>query len=215
MSILARDGFVQADGGLDGTKWTTLTSEGAPQVSGGNVQAVAVGTDSGAYYSGISDWPRNQWAQCKIVTLNTNNQRAGGVNLRCSTSARTYYRMFALGALGASATVQIWKFVAGTGSQIAISGAITIASLAYLWACVYDEGATNRLIIRINGIQMLTGTDNAIASGSAGIGLFTDVGAATDAQITDWSAGSLMNRKVLARPGSTTYGKMKMGGMFR
>lgn len=184
MSTLASDNFNRANGGL-GSSWTTVTGNGAPQINTSQVNTVAVGNDSYAYYNGVS-WPADQWSQCALKTVTGASGKAAGPIVRAVPGANTFYLFHAEGVIGSSTVLEIRKCIAGAYTTIATTGATSTVATGDV---LYLEVQGTTLVARKNGTFVLSVTDSSIGTGNAGIGVFSDTGAVTDAALDDWSGG--------------------------
>lgn len=186
MTILASDNFNRADGGL-GANWTTQSGSSSPQIRSNLVEVLVAGGAAGnAIYTAIT-WPNDQYAQVKILTLNTNLNKEASVWVRAITSEVTGYIFTAFGPFGSTATLKIRRFNNAALTTLWDSGASeTIAANDVLRGEII--GSTVRLLI--NGSLRQSVVDGTpIASGSAGIGIHVISGATADSQIDDWEGG--------------------------
>ena len=182
----ASDDFNRADGGL-GANWTTITGALVPQIVSNQVQLPSVGGAIGAQalYTAIT-WPANQYAKCRVITLNTSNGRSAHVILRGTTAARTQYECLVQGPLGATCTLRIDRLVAGALTNLAITGANqTVNSGDVLMGTIV--GSTIRLYI--NDVLKLEASNGTHTSGTPGLVLYSSTGLVTDSQLDDWEGG--------------------------
>ena len=188
---LASDTF-PTNGPLAGN-WTTITGADAMTVAAGAVQDAAVdGNDAAARYTAVT-WPNDQYAECAIVAASTTNAGAGPI-VRASTTANTYYRATVKGPFGATAVIRIEKFLTGVYSS-SPSGNVTITLAAndIIRLSVTTSGSNAVLTATQNGVTRVSWTDStaAILTGQAGLAVFVDSGAATDAIADNWAGGSI------------------------
>lgn len=182
MTTLATDDFNRADGAI-GANWTANPGGAAPVIVSNKAEDNA-GGDSGAVYSAVV-FPNDQWAQ--VVRTGGDG---GGVQLRGSTAAYTFYLINIEGAFGASATLLFARFSAGSFTSIS-SQTVTFNSGDTLYAEV--QGTT--LLAKKNGAALGSSTTDAnIGSGKAGLFGFSNYIA------DDFAAGDF------AAAGGTTRG---------
>ena len=182
MALPATDNFNRANGGL-GANWAIIA--GNAQIVSNVVQTEFVGTDSSSRWN-TDTFANDQYAQITAVAAVTGTTRLVGALLRGSAVATTFYACSARGPLGASATAEIRKNIAGSTTVLS-SGTATIAANDLVKGTVI--GTTIALLI--NGVSNRSTTDSAIASGSAGLFVFVDTGAETDAKIDNWEGGNV------------------------
>jgi hypothetical protein len=160
--VSASDNFNRADANPIGGNWTTITSEGALAIGTNVVYAVNENLDGGAYYTGIT-WPNDQYSELEVTDSQANGLGTGiGVNVRCSTSARTYYRLVI--DSGGSPNIELKKAVANTFTSLGTYTATFVNGQKLKLAV---QGTT--LTVFYNGVSLGTVTDSAIASGKGGI----------------------------------------------
>ena len=159
MAVLATDNFNRANSADLGTSWDVMTAETAFNISANAAVPSNPASDASESYNAVA-WPNDQYSQALIPVVGTGGQTTGtGVALRMSTTARTYYRIVV-----ASSGTEIAKFVAGVYTSLATD--------ATVWAngdTAYASAVGTTLQVRRNGINLLSTTDSAIASGRAGI----------------------------------------------
>lgn len=210
--VLATDNFNRANNPIStGGDWSIIPGLSMPNIVSNQVVPNNNGgiSDSVAYQN-TATWPNDQYAQIKIVTVNTATSRSVGVALRAATGAETFYAVNIRGPLGAGATLNINKAVAGAYTTLVSSGSKTVASGDRLRGTVKDTTITAYL----NGSAIASGsvTDSAISSGKAGVRLFVDAGVVGDAVLDDWEGGDFQNttttiRKTQLRPAPFKPGK--------
>lgn len=180
-SGLVCDSFDRANGGL-GASWTTVASEAAPQISGNGFVTNGVGSDSAAFYSGVT-WPNDHYSQVRVITANTANTRAVCGATRIQAGSHQFYRGCVLGPLGAGATCIIQPV---PGYSTVASGTCTVAANDRLR--LSSVGSTHT--ITINGASVgVSGTDATYAAGNSGIAIYVDTGSQADAKGDDYEGG--------------------------
>jgi len=196
MAILGTESF-SGTGDL-GANWTVVTGFDMPQQTGGICQPLTSNVNCFAVYSAVA-WPDDQYAKCKVVTVNTDIGKENNILLRFSTSARTGYEYKVRGPLGTtSATLDIYRFNAGAATQLATLGSQTVNSGDILKGTAI--GTTLKLYI--NDVEKLSVSDGSpITSGKAGIGPFSNT-SITDAQSDDWEGGDFSGAITGLRPAS-------------
>lgn len=176
-TTLASDDFNRADGAL-GSNWTTIVSTTAPAIVSNTIHDQGAAASSGAFYSGVPNWPSDSWAQ---ITLVTQEASAGsqGVGLRIQPAAYSGYLGF---------------FDAGTGNlrirRVDAGAATNLVAVAYTFAAndvLRFEAIASQLRLYINDVLKLATFDTTYKTGSAGYIGFRQ---AADNSCDDWSAGS-------------------------
>lgn len=194
MALPATDNFNRADGPIGGGNWARYAL-GVPAIISSTICVTeGVGSDSCAAWT--ADTPNaDQYAQVKLITLNTSTQRAAGLLLRGGATgigaSLNGYVGLARGPFGASTTLVIWKFVSGGQSQLT-STTTTVAANDILKFTATGTSTTT-LTLYINGAQALQTTDSSspLTSGFGGIYIFTDAGVQSDAAIDDFEVGNV------------------------
>lgn len=185
--------------GTDGTALSATGSWGAYGASHNEAQIVtnacrcqAVGTDSANGWT--ADAPAaNQYGKLKLLTLNTNTQRAAGVMVRCATTgggaSLSGYIGMVRGPFGATTPLEIWKFTSGSQATLT-TGTAVVAANDILKVEATGSGTIN---VYINDVLKLTTTDasSPFASGGGGIYVFTDSGATSDSVVDDYEIGNI------------------------
>jgi hypothetical protein len=180
MALPATDAFTRADGGL-GANWSTAGAGlFGPAIVSNQVQANAVGNDSGAIWNADA-FPNDQYAKVTLKTLNTDNAKLVGVQLRCNAGTNDGYQCCVRGPFGATSPIEIRdnRVAIATGTAVVAANDVLLGNVV---------GTT--ITLYINGVQKLQTTDATWTAGSAGVYLFVDSGAATDAVLDDFEAGS-------------------------
>lgn len=157
---LATDNFTGGDANPIGGNWTTLSSgPSALQRVSNAVQGTDTGSRNGAYYNAVSA-PNDQWSSLVITA-------AGGghgpcVVVRAAVGADSYYAFCPIDAGGDA--FDLAKVVAGAYTSL--------SSDFSAWAPgdtikIEAQGTTIRGFI--NGVEVASVTDSALASGQFGI----------------------------------------------
>jgi len=182
MAILATDNFNRANANPIGSPWTTASGESAMQIVSNACTPSSTAADCGAYHSTIT-WPNDQYSKAKLSVSGTAGSQAGAVlKVRQASGARTCYQLEVDHA--ATLNVCISKVVAGAFTSLTGFPVTQAWTDGDTWE-IRAVGTT--LKVFRNGVQVgPTATDNAIASGSAGIG-YSSV--ETSCTIDDWEGG--------------------------
>lgn len=177
------DDFNRANANL-AAPWGTMSGEVTFAVVANQCTPTGgLGSDAANYYNNV--FGNDQYSQFVLKALSggtPSTDSGGGPAVRCSTSARTYYRIIIHAA--ASNNTVIAKFVAGAFSLV--SGYATVP-----WAVndvVRVEVSGTRITVKRNGSSVLSFTDSSIASGVAGIDYSSAI---TGFTIDDWEGGDL------------------------
>ena len=182
--ILATDTFDRSNGGL-GANWTTVSGMQNPTIASNVVQPAGVaGAESKAIYSAIT-WPDNQYSKIQIITLFDSGKSVSAV-VRGLSAAWTGYECHAIGPIGSTATLKIFRLDAGAATQLAATAADQTIASGDSMTCV-AQGTSIYLLI--NNVQKLLATDATYASGSAGIGAWSSAVNANRAQLDNWEGG--------------------------
>jgi len=176
MSILATDNFNRADSGNLGTNWTIVTSMGGFTIVANEAKGTA---NCGEYYNAVI-WPNDQYAQCVLKTMIATTDEGPGPRIRMATNLNTAY------FLQANTTeIRLYKVVSSgytqLGSDLAGGAVNDILRL---------EAKGSTIIAKKNGATISTQTDNAIASGNAGLWDWDNSASAT---IDDWEGGDFLS----------------------
>lgn len=180
---LATDNFNRANGAV-GASWTTVSSQGGLVVASNQLEASSYGTDSAAFYNGVT-WPNDQYSQIQAIT---STQTFGNIGVLCraSSSANTFYNCIWNGALGASNALEIWKNTTGTWVKIGTFTMTVNTTDTIQMQCV---GTINTAYV--NSVSKLIATsDSAITSGNAGV-FMNSPNAITNAIADNWEGGSV------------------------
>jgi len=168
MTQLASDNFNRADGTL-GPNWTQSVHNTTFAISTNRFTQSVLGAGSNYFWNAIA-WPNDQWSQILVaVPWTLLPGGAGGgldVDVRASgvttvTSNGYLFRVFTI----TTNSRLLDKDVNGVFTQLATdAGAAAAGDINYLEA----QGTT--IVAKVNGVQVFSVTDSAVASGSAGIG---------------------------------------------
>ena len=174
------DSFTNSDG-------TALPTHNALWVE--NVGSFAINTN--AVYSdntatGLARWNEtfadDQFSQATHAAEGGGTGRIGVATRIATDGASTAY--FAFGRQGTSTDKVLGKRVTGTNTTLASSATdVIVGDIIRL----ESEGSTQRFLL--NGSEILSATDTAIASGQAG--LFSDNNSSTGKRLDDWSSGDI------------------------
>src|SRR4051812_4455486 len=164
MTTLYTDSFTYANGSLDNANWDTLTSETSLQVLSNQVVRSAFNVDNTSYVNStaLPSSPNDQWMQVTLVAVGGNADPGGsgiGGALRCSTSARTTYRVIC-----SNDTASFAKMVAGAYTLI-LTGSNTLVAGDVL----YGEVQASALVLKINTVTKVSTTDSAVTTGRPGL----------------------------------------------
>jgi len=188
LNVLATDNFNRADAGL-GANWATITGAGNPLIVTNAVQTTAIGADSAARYTAVAS-PNNQYAQTKVIAYDDSAKGHGPV-LRAASAANTYYRIISKGPSGASALIEIHKFVATTFTSLT-----SVTATTALNDLIRGEVFNNTITGYVAGVRKTVISDASIASGSFGIAVFADGGATSSSRVDDWEGGEIVDEAV-------------------
>lgn len=188
-SVLATDTFTRANGGL-GTNWTTVTGQGAPQISTNRVRSTAVGTDSRAYYNAVT-WPADQYAEIQTITATATDTGRGAV-VRAQSGANSFYVATHNNNFTGTARLQIHRYSAGTANLLSnVVKTIVTSDLIRMEI----EGSTLRAYIN-DVLQYGPTTDSTYSTGSAGLSIYADSGSVANAELDNFEGGNLASAAV-------------------
>ncbi len=173
--------------------------------------------DCSATYTGIS-WPNNQWAQFQVLALNSDGSQDSAIILAMRSNSwyggLTGYQGSHInfeidGPLGAACNVEIYAHLNSQVQQVFLgSGGNNDTTIPlysgdyirmelwgnYLFAYTIHDGVVTTLC---NGIYMQPGSQ--LAGGNVSIQLYENAGgAATDAQIANFSGGLIVSQSALS-----------------
>ena len=151
------------------------------QIVGNRVRATA-SRDATETYTGVA-LSNNQWAQVTLATATGTTVMVPRLLLRFSAPGTKTGYEFALGR-GLNFTSRIARWNAGVGRQLAVENSTVWVAGDVLRA--EANGTTLRLYR--NNVLVLATTDATIASGRAGITIYT--AAIADVELDDFSAGN-------------------------
>jgi hypothetical protein len=177
MPQLATDNFTRADANPISGPWVTTT---APNVQILSDVASAVGTTVPQLaYNTSATWPANQYSEVTAGTLGNTNWYIGPSVRVDATSQYGYIFLYSQG----SHAVFLQKYSTGAPVTLA-TGTFTILPTDVVRLTIVG----NVLWVAQNGNTILTATDAAFATGSAGIGFYSQ-GALTNT-IGLWAGGT-------------------------
>jgi hypothetical protein len=192
MALPATDVFTMAGASTTplstySASWTGITGEATPALNQtlDQVQPNSVGSDSGAYWNADA-FSSNHYSQCKVIAAAAASVTFVSAVARAQVGARQYYKGGVYGAIGGSVTYEISLRNAGSNTVIK-SGSTTINANDVIR--IEANGST--ITLKVNGATIDSGTDGTLSGGAAGVFLFVDSGAATDALLDDWEGGDL------------------------
>lgn len=206
MALPATDNFNRANGGL-GANWTTVSTMAAPLISGNLVQTNLVSQDSAAFWN-ADTFPNDQRSQVIATKAITDTGKSVFAAVRVAAATKDFYAAGARGPLGASATLEIRKFISGTSTVL--STATKTINAGDLIMC---EVIGNTLNAYVNGVlQGTVASGGQLLTGSAGIFIFVDTGADTDAQLDDWQGGGIPTADAAVASLSPTISRFVLSG---
>lgn len=178
MGQLASDNFNRADAGTLGANWTTITGFTSLRVTSN--QATTDGDPQGNRYNAVT-WPANQYSQVTLKSfISVGAGKGFGVVARAATGAETAYLAF-----GNTSGLELYKVVATVFTQLGTSATVPVVN-----DLLYIEAKGTAIKVFLNGVQKISVTDSAIASGNAGLFAGDDgLHPAGD----DWSGGNFGN----------------------
>ncbi len=175
----------------NGGNWGAMTGLSQPNLISNEVQPPAINTPGVSTWTGAS-WPNDQYSEIIVHTLTGVNSNIYAI-CRGATGAITMYRaVFAGGS-----SVFIDKFVAGANTLLlnAVAPATINAGDALALSVVGKV-----LALFVNRVLVCATTDSSIASGNAGVGVYSAANAITSAQISAWNAGSATSSLASGNP---------------
>lgn len=178
MALPATDAFTGTDGTALATysaSWTVM--QGSIQISSNTARGMSSAGNADALWN-ADTFSDDQYSQAVI------SERASGiyvaVSLRAS-GANTYYQ--ASFDNGSGGFAGLYKVVSGTATLLGSHGAAAVSDLIRI------EATGTTIVSKKNGTTLVTVTDSAIASGSAGFGFYSTSGTAP--RIDDWEGGNI------------------------
>lgn len=159
MSVLASESFVGTNASPIGGNWTSFLVGGATAgIDRTSNEAIGhLGGNGGAYFNTVTP-PNDQYAKA-VVGGSTGGYHAAVA--RIDTASETYYAAFWTGGTG-----YILKYIAGVQTVLNSTSSTLATNDVTEIRCI---GTT--ITSWLNGAQLLTATDSAIASGRFGIWL--------------------------------------------
>ena len=191
MALPASDSFTGSANAALSASWTTTTGLAAPMLNalGTGARTNAVTSDSGAWWNADA-FADDQYAEIVVQACITDTNRCVGAAVRVAADANTFYAAICRGPTGANATAAIRKAVGGSTATLA-SGTRTI-NVGDTLRCEVTGANPATIKLLVNGTQQLSTTDSDIdGGGAAGIFVFVDIGATSDAVIDSWTGGNL------------------------
>lgn len=161
--------------------WAAVTSNGLVDATLDAVRANSSSTDAFVRWAADS-FANDQYCQVRVHTLSSGGTTANGPAVRMAAGATTCYYC----ALRFD-TLVLWKIVAGTFTQIgAAAGPATTNDIIRI------EAVGDQITVKKNGIVVIGPvTDSAIASGSAGMRLFSNAAGINNGYLDDFEAGNI------------------------
>jgi hypothetical protein len=152
------DDFDRIDNVDMGTNWDVQTGLGSLNIAGNRVRPATAASQRAENYNATTP-TNNQFARITLATWTTTADIWGGVMTRASAAANTAYITFAtkFGTI-------LWERVAGSDSTVATDSTIFAITDVLMGRA---EGTIHSMWR--NGIQVLSGTGSAIASGRVGV----------------------------------------------
>jgi hypothetical protein len=191
MTKLANDNFTRANenplSGGSTNVWTVVPTVFPLQVAGNLCEGTSNALSfNGSYYSGLS-WPKDQYAQIVVSTLNNGSNNQAGAIVRCSAIDQSCYLSF-LRSDG-----QLLMYVYNGGFQTFLA---TVATSFGAGSILRLQVQGTTLSAFINGILIKQVTDASISSGSPGLYTATTSAVALS-QISYWEGGNLLVPPIL------------------
>ncbi len=184
MTILATDSFDRADAADLGANWAQQNglSDHWKIVSNAAKPETFAADAMSTYTAG--SFPADQYSKGIIGVISGNaDQSGGGVAVRCSTSAKTWYWLVVND--GGSNNVTIAKTVATSYTLLAqgTSGYVAGDEIEL------DVQGTSLIALR-NGVQVLTAIDASIATGQPDVAYSSSI---TDFSLLNWEGGDFLS----------------------
>lgn len=153
------DSFTRANETPLAGNWTRVTDESGTLNLASNQLGIGTDSDTTYYYTGT--WSADQSSEVAATAGVSNAGSGPGVAVRCSTSARTYYRF----VVDVSGNYEVGKMVAGSFTSLR-TGTVTYSAGALIKLSI----AGSTLTLFYNGAQVgATISDGDIASGNPGV----------------------------------------------
>jgi hypothetical protein len=185
MALPATDNFNRADANPIGGNWSTVQGLNALQLQNNSVNGSVNNTDNAAYWNADS-FANDQYSQIKKLTTSSDH----GPLVRVATNNCYMADVYSTG-------IDIWKYVAGSWTQLGSTISITLAANDVLKLSA--TGTT--LEIFQNGTSRGTRSDSELATGSAGIWAYNNY---TNINVDDWEGGNVSGGATLV-PQETTH----------
>lgn len=222
MAQIVADTFVRADGAL-GANWTNLGVTTTLVISSNRATISGLSNEALAFFSGAG-WTggNDQYSEAAVGVLQSTKDMAPACRVGGASIAAANAYLFVLNDNDAAVTlptsslsVALYKQVSGSFTQIGSS--VTGVSLAANdIARLEVQGTTLRG--KINGVQIITGTDATLSSGNPGLYIGSGASSAWgNASTVGWAAGDFGGgaTRGLFRPASSPSGVGIGGSFFR
>jgi len=155
-------------------------------VVSGTIECASIGASDCRNQYNVS-FPNDQCSQVQVLTLNAVSGEGNfnvGVRNAASGTLNGYF-VTAKGPLGSSATLQLFKIVAGIVTTLVAPTTETINSGDLVGICA--QGTTVYVTVRGSQISALTATDGSVTAGIPAIGIDSNGQAETDVILDNWS----------------------------
>jgi hypothetical protein len=187
-NILSLDKFSYANGNLSGqSNWVVVNgglSDVTLSVVSNTLQCSHVGvTDCGNQFN--IAYPNDQCSQVQVNTLNAVSSASFQVLVRSSSSASTFYGVAVTGPLGATASMLLFKNIAGSVTTLVTATTETVNSGDLVGVCA--QGTSLYVTLRGTKVAAFNYTDSSIASGQPGLIINSNGQAPTDVVLANWS----------------------------
>lgn len=195
-TVLATDNFNRSDSTDLGSNWDAgYTGYDNCIVDQLFCTAEAANTTAMETYNAIT-WPDNQYVEFQLVTW-MNENLAYAVLRAASPATATFYYIGTSEFGGATFTNEIGKVIAGSSTTLADESVSAWSTNDVVKGAVLNSD----LYLYQDGVQVLTATDSAIASGRGGVQLLYFLGGAGgDVNIDNWSGGEVTGDAVVVTP---------------
>ncbi len=160
MPTLAFDEFARADQNPLGSPWLYPTGQSLQmQLLSGAISGVGSSGQCRAYNNSVT-WPNDQWCQATVTTISDGDI---GLALRISATGDSCYRY--VHRTVANGGILLSKVVAGVYTTLAANTGVGGAA----GDIIYMEAVGTSIVVKVNGTQVFSVTDSALASGNAGV----------------------------------------------
>lgn len=187
-NVFSLDKFSYSNGNLSGQSNWVVANGGAGFVTlsvvSNTIQCSSISaTDCGNQFN--VTYPNDQCSQVGINTLNSTSAGTFAVTVRSSTGGANYYGLAVKGPLGATASVSLFKVIAGVATVLVASTTETINSGDLIGLCA--QGTSLYITLRGTLVAALNHTDSSITSGQPGVVINSNGQAETDIILQNWS----------------------------